>query len=93
VATSPHQPISLADQITALKADLEEKKNLRSQIQTIGQSSGGGGTSTNYADLYKLNREIEWLEARIAALVDQLNGDKNNTQPGTVLTQIRSDYC
>lgn len=93
MAQSPHQPKSLSDQITELKLDLEEKKNLRSQIQTIGQTSSGGGTATTYADLFRLNREIEWLEAKIAAMTDQLNGDSDNIQPGTVLTQVRSDYA
>jgi hypothetical protein len=92
MATSPHQPKSLSDQITELKADLQEKKNLRSQIQTIGQANSGGGQSTTYVDLFKLNREIAWLEAKIAAFTDQLNGDTDNLQPGTVLTQVRADY-
>lgn len=92
MATSPHQPESLSDEITRLKADLAEKRALRSQIQTIGQSNGGGGQSTTYADLFRLEREIGWLEAKIKAKVDQLNGDTDNLQPGVNLLSHASDY-
>lgn len=93
MSASPHQPESLAAKITRLKADLAEKIALRSQIQTLGQSNSGGGTATTYSNLDQLNREIEWLEAKIAAFVDQLNGDTANLQPGMVLGSHRSEYC
>lgn len=93
MATSPHQPESLADEITRLKAELAECRAARSQILAIGQSSAGGGTSTTYPTLAVLDARIDWLVAKIAAFVDQLNGDTANLQPGTVLTTVRSDYA
>lgn len=92
MATSPHQRETLSDKITRLKVDLEEKRALRSQIQTLGQSTAAGGVSTTYADLPRLEAAISQLEAKIDALIDQLTGDTASLQPGVNLLSHRSEY-
>jgi uncharacterized small protein (DUF1192 family) len=93
LASSPHQPESLAQEITRLKADLLRKENLLAQIETLGQSTAGGGLSTTYSDRVALVAEIAQLRAVIKAKVDQLNGDTGNLQPGVNLLSHRSEYC
>lgn len=92
MATSPHQPEPLADEITRLKSELAAYRSARDQILVLGQSTAGGGVSTSHADLSRLERTIARLQADIAALTDQLNGDTDHIAPGTVLTTVRSDY-
>lgn len=93
MATSPHQPESLADEITRLKADLDELRQTRRQILALGQSSAGGGISTNYPSLQYVDQQIAWLTAQIKAKVDQLNGETTNLQPGVNLLSHRSEYA
>jgi hypothetical protein len=92
MATSPHQPESLADEITRLKAELASYRSARDQVLAIGQSTSGGGTSTNYPELTRLDATIARLEARIRAKVDQLNGETANLQPGVNLLSHASEY-
>lgn len=92
MASSPHQPTSLADEITELKRDLAEKKALRSQIQTLGQSVSGGGAATTYPNLRELDAAIARLSADIKAKTDQLNGDSTNLQPGMNTLAFNGDY-
>jgi hypothetical protein len=93
VATSPHQPESLADEITRLKADLSELRAHRSQVLVLGQSSAGGGISTTYVGLKELDARIDWMVAQIKAKVDQLNGDTTNLQPGVNVGAYTSEYA
>lgn len=90
MATSPHQPESLSDAITRRKADLLRKENLLAQIETIGVSSSGGGTSTSYSSRENLVAEINQLRAIIESLVAQLNGAPV-VQPGVGLLAYRSE--
>lgn len=92
MATSPHQPKSLSDRITELKEELESKKALRGQIEALGQTTSGAGMSTTFVGYADLCERISWLEAKIEALVAQLNGDPVPV-PGIVLQQYRSDYA
>ncbi len=92
MSTSPHQPESLAQKITRLKADLLRKENLLATIETLGSSTSGGGMSTTYPDRDKLSAEVAQLRAIIASLVDQLNGDTANLQPGVNLLSHASEY-
>ena len=73
MATSPHQPKSLSDRITELKEELESKKALRGQIEALGQTTSGAGMSTTFVGYADLCERISWLEAKIEALVAQLN--------------------
>ena len=93
MATSPHQPESLAEEITRLKAELAELRQARSQILVLGQATAGGGTSTTYANLADINLRIDALQAVIRSKVDQLNGDADNLQPGVNLLSHRSEYA
>jgi hypothetical protein len=92
MATSPHQPESLSDEITRLKAELAELRNTRSQILILGQSSAGAGVSTNYPSLKDIDAMISQKQAEVKAKVDQLNGDTDNLQPGVNLLSHASEY-
>lgn len=93
MATSPHQPESLADEITRLKAELAELRATRSSILALGQSNAGGGVSTNFPGLKDINAAIAAKQAEVKAKVDQLNGDTANLQPGVNLLSHASEYC
>ena len=92
MSTSPHQPESLAQEITRLKADLARKENLLAQIETLGSSNSGGGISTTYSSREPLVAEIAQLRAVIKAKVDLLNGDSDNLAPGMNRLSYRSEY-
>lgn len=89
--TSPHQPQSLSDRITDLKEELKAKRDLRAQMETLGQTTSGAGLSTTYPSYQYVSARIDWLVAQIEALTAQLNGDEVPA-PGIVLQQFRSDY-
>lgn len=93
MATSPHQPEALADEITRLKAELAELRATRSSVLALGQSNAGGGVSTNFPSLRDLDAMISQKQAEIKSKVDQLNGDTANLQPGVNLLSHRSEYC
>jgi pyrimidine operon attenuation protein/uracil phosphoribosyltransferase len=88
MATSPHQPEQLADKITRLKDELATYRSARDQILVLGQSTSGGGVATTHAELKRIEDQIAWREAQIAALTDQLNGDSDNLAPG--MNEVRS---
>ena len=92
MATSPHQPEQLADKITRLKEELASYRSARDQILILGQSTSGGGIATTHAELKRLEDQIAWREAQIAALTDQLNGDPDNIAPGVNEIRTVSDY-
>lgn len=92
MATSPHQPSRLQDKITALKAELAEKKQARSQILALGQSHAGGGMSTTYPSYKELDDQIKMLEFQIEGFTAQLTGEPV-PGGGFVLTQVSSDYA
>lgn len=91
MAVSPHQPKSLSDRISELKADLAAKKALRSQIEAIGQTTAGGGTATTYPSYALICEQISQLEAVIESLTARLNGE-DAPIPGMVLNQFKSEY-
>jgi len=90
MATSPHQPESLEDMITRRKTDLTRKEALLAQIETIGISNSGGGTSVTYSSRENLVAEIHQLRAIIESLVAQLNGTAA-LPPGVGLFAYRSE--
>lgn len=91
MAVSPHQPQSLSDKITKLKAELAQKEALRDQMEALGQTTSGAGTSTTYVSYNAVLERIDWLNAQIESLTAQLVGDAH-TPPGVILQQYRSDY-
>jgi phage shock protein A len=90
MSNAAHQLESLSDKITRLKRELVSYENARDQILAIGQSHAGGGASTNYAELQRLEARIDHLRAQVDALTAQLTGA--DFQRGVNLAEHRSDY-
>jgi hypothetical protein len=75
MSTSPHQPKSLADQITELKEEREEFIAARKQMLVLGQTTSAAGMSTTYPSLQFVVGRIADLNAQIESLTAQLVGD------------------